>query len=81
MCPRLAVNFQMRIRDLGSGEIKKAIGPASTEKFAQKGNMVIPVGVWLPIQDLPSGNYRLEVQAFDSEGQQTQWQPSGFKIE
>jgi predicted phage tail protein len=43
--------------------------------------MVIPVGVWLPIQDLPRGNYRLEVQAFDSEGQQTQWQPSEFKIE
>lgn len=40
----------------------------SVNEFVQEGNLVIPVGVPVPVDKFPAGDYRLEVRARDSSG-------------
>lgn len=49
--------------------------------FAQTGNPVIPVGVRVPIDQLHSGNYRLEVIARDDEGNASHVQTTDFVLD
>ena len=34
----------------------------------QKGNPVVPIGLMVPVKDIPAGNYRLDLQAYDTTG-------------
>lgn len=49
--------------------------------MAQQGSIVIPVAVPLPMTQLKPGDYRLEVLARDSEGNESQLQASNFILE
>jgi len=42
---------------------------------------IVPVSGEIPIDNLPPGNYRLQVQASDSAGQKTAWRESSFVIQ
>lgn len=50
-------------------------------QFAQDGNPVIPVGVWLPLKDLREGQYRLDVRARDSAGNVTPLRTAEFALQ
>lgn len=49
-------------------------------QFAQAGNPVIPVGTLLPLDKLQAGDYRLEVNALDSEGHHSPVRSTDFSL-
>lgn len=49
--------------------------------FAEQGNPVIPVGVFVPVDQLAAGEYRLEVLARDAEGNVSSQQTEDFVVE
>jgi predicted phage tail protein len=42
---------------------------------------MIPIGDELKVDQLPKGDYRLEVQATDSAGRSTPWRTANFTVE
>jgi VWFA-related protein len=43
-------------------------GPIRCDNFIQKGNTVVPVGLKVPVKDIPEGNYKLIFEAIDNAG-------------
>jgi VWFA-related protein len=43
-------------------------GPIRCDNFIQKGNPVVPVGLKVPVKDIPEGSYRLILEAIDNAG-------------
>jgi VWFA-related protein len=43
-------------------------GPIRCDSFIQKGNSVVPVGLKVPVKDIPEGSYRLIFEAIDNAG-------------
>jgi hypothetical protein len=71
--------FQIKRRN-SAGELKMDTGlrPAGSGSGTENG--IVPVSGEIPIENLPPGNYRLQVQASDSTGQKTAWRESSFVI-
>jgi hypothetical protein len=59
------------IEDQSSGKKVTSTGTIRLDDFIQKGSPVIPVGLKVPLKDLPPGTYRLTAQAVDSEKNHT----------
>jgi hypothetical protein len=76
----VAVSFRLRISDLRTGSLVVDTGAVSTSKWVLPGNAVIPIGTKLATDTLKKGSYRLEVQAFDSAGRETEWRQATFEI-
>jgi hypothetical protein len=74
------VQFQMRITDAKSGELKMDTGLRPTESWVRSGNPVIAIAQEVVIDKLPAGTYRLEVQASDSAGNHTAWRATTFTV-
>jgi hypothetical protein len=72
--------FQIKLRN-SAGELKMDTGlrPAGSGSGTENG--IVPVSGEIPIENLPPGNYRLQVQASDSTGQKTAWRESSFVIQ
>lgn len=75
------LEYQARVKDAKTGEVKLDTGSRSVETGKQAGKPVIPVWEEIAIEKLPSGDYRLEVQATDSAGKSTAWREVSFSIE
>jgi len=75
------VQIQMRVIDLGSGEVKSDPQRISVMSYAEPGNPVIPIGRGIAIKDLPSGSYRLDIRAADSSGMSTTWLSVNFTVQ
>jgi VWFA-related protein len=43
-------------------------GAIRADEYIQKGSPIIPVGLIVPLKDVPAGNYRLVMQAIDAAG-------------
>ncbi|MGB9254920.1 MAG: hypothetical protein WCC25_08815, partial [Candidatus Korobacteraceae bacterium] len=56
-------------------------GPVSTADWFVPGNPVIPIGLKVATEKLHKGSYRLEIQATDSVGRQTEWRQANFTIQ
>jgi hypothetical protein len=56
-------------------------GSMTTDAWVTPGNTVIPIGVKLNIEKLKPGSYRLEVQASDAAGRETEWRKARFRVE
>jgi VWFA-related protein len=50
-------------------------------EFATEGNPVIPVAIYVPVESLPAGEYRMQVQARDSSGHASAERSTGFVLE
>lgn len=50
------------------------------DDFIQKGSPVIPVGLIVPVKDLPAGGYRLNMQAVDGAGHKTPMRTVTFEL-
>ena len=48
---------------------------------AKPGNPVIPLGIRIPIDNLPPGSYRAEIKAMDSAGNTTKQRTAEFEVE
>lgn len=75
------VGLQMRILDQKSGEQKLDTGFISMASYAKAGNAVIPVGLKLPVDKLPSGSYRAEFKAMDSAGNSSLIRSADFNVQ
>ena len=75
------VQFQMKVIDVKTGELKIDTGLRPVEPGIQPANPVIPIAEQTTINKLPPGAYRLEVQASDSAGERTDWRAASFTVE
>jgi hypothetical protein len=74
------VQFQLRITNVETSEVKIDSGLRPAGEFLQAGRNVISIVQEVATRDLPKGNYRLEVQASDSAGNHTPWHSATFTI-
>jgi VWFA-related protein len=73
------VGIQMSVVDRKTGEKKiDSGGPAAD---AKPGNALVPLGLRLPVADLPPGSYRLELKAVDSAGNTSQPRTADFEVQ
>lgn len=75
------VSLAVKVLDRASGEQKIEGGYTNTESLMHLGNPVIPVGLKLPVDSLPSGSYRVEVKALDSAGNSSKPRTANFEVE
>jgi hypothetical protein len=75
------VQFEIRVTDVKTGELKIDTGQRSAESWIEPGNPVISIAEGIIIDKLDSGNYRLEVRASDSAGTKTDWRAAFFTVE
>jgi len=75
------LQFQARVRDAKTGEVKADTGLREVASGMRSGNSVIPAAEEIAIDRLPPGAYRLEVQASDSAGKSTVWRAASFTVE
>ncbi len=73
------VGIQMRVIDRKTGEKKIDSGGPATD--AKPGNALVPLGLRLPVADLPPGSYRLELKAVDSAGNVSQPRTADFEVQ
>ena len=78
---KVAVYLRSRVIDLKNGSVVVNTLPMSAADYILPGNMVIPIGLKLGTNKLKKGHYRLEMQASDSAGQETEWRHIEFTIE
>jgi hypothetical protein len=78
---RVNAQFQMRIIDVNTGELKTDTGSRPTDSFIRSESPVIPISQQIAINELSKGTYRLEVHASDSAGNLTDWRATSFIVE
>lgn len=74
------VYYRVRITDLRTSALVINTGPMSAADWVIPGNAVIPIGLKLATEKLGAGSYRLEIQASDSAGRQSEWRQAAFAI-
>jgi hypothetical protein len=74
------VYYRIRITDRRTGALVMNTEPMSAADWVLPGNVVIPIGLKLATEKLERGSYRLELQASDSAGRQTEWRQADFAI-
>jgi hypothetical protein len=76
--PKIVVD--MKVVD-NAGRTKIRIGVTETESLIQPGNPVVPIGLWVPVNRLEPGSYRLEVRAVDSAGNASPTRSTEFAVD
>jgi hypothetical protein len=79
--PQATIDFQVRIVDLKTGEVKSDTQPISATPYLKAGNPIVSIGRGIDISKLPKGSYRLDVRVTDSTGNGTDWRSVNFTIE
>jgi len=74
------VVFRMRISDAKTREVKVDSGPRPADSYISSGSRVIPISQQVALDKLPLGAYRLEVQASDTAGNNTDWRATDFIV-
>jgi hypothetical protein len=77
--PTAPVSVHLRILDASTSKIKEDFAPIDAASYKQAGSSVLRIGRKLPIDQLPTGAYRLEVQAAGSKGS-TAWRAATFEV-
>ena len=73
------VSVHLRILDASTSKVKEDFAAIDAAPYKQAGSSVLRIGRKLPIDQLPTGDYRLEVQATGSKGS-TAWRAANFEI-
>jgi hypothetical protein len=76
-----AIYYRVKITDLKTGTVVMNTEPMSAADWIVPGNPVIPIGLKVATEKLQKGSYRLEIQATDSAGRQTDWRQANFTIQ
>ena len=74
------VQVHVKIVDAKSGIVSDDFQPVDIAPYIEPGNSNIHVSRKIPLDKLPAGSYRLEVQAFDSAGESTVWRAAAFSV-
>ncbi len=78
--PQPKVEAVLRIVSANTGKVVKQIKPVDAAPYTRVGNSIIPIGRRIDVSSLPSGSYRLEVQATSSIGETTPWRSATFTV-
>ena len=73
------VGVKMAIVDRKTGEKKIDSGGLAAD--AKAGSPLVPLGLQLPVAELPAGSYRLELKAVDSAGNVSQPRTTDFEVQ
>lgn len=73
------VSVHLRILDASTSKVKEDFAPIDAATYKQAGSPVLRIGRKLPIDQLPTGDYRLEAQATGSKGI-TAWRAATFEV-
>jgi len=73
------MSLHMRVVDSNAGNIKENFAPIDAAPYQRPESSVLRIGRKVPIDQLPAGNYRLEVQATGSNGS-TPWRSANFEV-
>ena len=65
--------------DRKTGEKKIDTGGAADD--AKAGSALVPLGLRMPVDELPPGSYRLELKGVDSAGNVTQPRTADFEVQ
>ena len=76
-----AIEAHLRVADAKTGAIVKDFPPVDIKSYLRSGTTIVAVAREVPIEKLPKGSYRLEVQASDSAGRATTWRSTNFAVE
>ena len=79
--PAAPVSVHMRILDSKTGNTKEDFAPIDAASYKQAGSSVLRIGRKIPIDQLPKGSYRLEMQATGSMGRSTAWRTANFTVQ
>lgn len=77
--PATPVSVHLRILDSNTGQLKEDFAPIDAATYKQAGRSVLRIGRKVPIDQLPTGNYSLEVQATTSM-RSTNWRKANFEV-
>ncbi|HTS06629.1 MAG TPA: VWA domain-containing protein [Candidatus Eisenbacteria bacterium] len=75
------IGLEYRIVDKKSGENKIDVGVTDTKDQIKVGNPAVPIGLRLPLDQLPPGSYRVDLRAEDSLGNKTGFHTADFELE
>jgi hypothetical protein len=75
------VEVHLRILDASTGKLKEDFAPVDAAPYSRLGSSVLRIARKVPVDQLPKGTYRLEVQARDSAGRSTAWRAANFAVE
>ena len=75
------VYMTLRLVDAKSGQEIVSSGEIPASAFVQNGNMVIPIGMKVPVNSLQPGSYRIEVRATDTAGNKSAAHSANFEIQ
>jgi hypothetical protein len=75
------VQFEMRIVDAKTGEVKSDTGFKPADGFLNPGKAVIPISEKISVDELAPGDYQIQVRATDSTGTVTDWRTTSFTRE
>ena len=76
-----AVRIAFNIVNAKAGEIVVGAHNIDASSYQEKGNTVVPLGLKVPIDQLPPGSYRLDFQASDATGALSAVRSVGFEAE
>lgn len=76
-----SVQFELRVIDEKTGEVKIDSGLKPADSWIQPGNTIMSIAEGVVIDKLDVGTYRLEVQASDSTENKTEWHFVSFKVQ
>jgi VWFA-related protein len=76
-----AVRIAFNIVNAKTGEVVIGAHNIDTASYLEKGNPVVPLGLKVPIDQLPPGTYRLDFQASDATGALSVVRSVGFEAE
>jgi len=75
------VYFRLKITDLKDNTVVMNTEPTSAAQCVTPGNVVVPIALNVGTDKLPSGEYKLEVQASDSAGRTSEWRMGKFEVQ
>lgn len=78
--PAAPVLVHIRILDSNTSQPKENFAPIDAAAYRQAGSPVLRIGRKIPVNQLPAGNYTLEVQATTSVGRSTAWRSAHFEV-
>jgi hypothetical protein len=76
-----AVHVAYRVVDQKTGKVVLSTGAIDESRFAEKGKPVIPVALKVPLENVPPGTYRIELQAAEMGGASSQVRMVNFEEE
>jgi hypothetical protein len=71
----------LKVVDAKTSEPKSDFPSLDVASYIEAGSTAIHIAREIPIDKLPPGSYRLEVQAADSAGKSTVWRTANFSVE